>query len=95
MVVVQTANKSNNTQEHSGGARGWGWLPKMHRFDFEKIKTKNFGKRVGADSRMRAVVEAIEQWIYREGVIDVVIEHKSEIKHNLEPPKRRKGSLKK
>jgi hypothetical protein len=79
MVVVQIADESSDIQEHGGWARGWKWLPEMHRYDFEKIKTKNFRKRAkGADSRRRAVMEAIEHWIYREGVIDPVIEHKSD-----------------
>jgi hypothetical protein len=46
MVVVQTADESSDTQEHGGRAYEWRWLPEMHRSDFEKIKTKNFKKRV-------------------------------------------------
>jgi hypothetical protein len=45
----------------------------MHKFDFEKIKTKNFRK-----STKGAVVNAVEQWIYSEGMIDAVIEQKSD-----------------
>jgi hypothetical protein len=45
MVVVQTVDVSDDTQEHDGGACAWRWLFEMHRSDFEKIKTKNFRKR--------------------------------------------------
>ena len=61
MAKVQTADESGDTQEHGGGVRGWRWLPEMRRSDFEKIKTKNFKKRVegGAD-------DAVERWMHRE-----------------------------
>jgi hypothetical protein len=78
MMAIQTADESGNTQEHDARARGWRWLPEMYRSDFEKIRTKNFRKRAkGADSWMRAVVDAVDRWIYREGVINVVIETKN------------------
>jgi hypothetical protein len=79
MAMVQTVDESCDTLKHGGGAHGWRWLPEMHRSDFEKIKTKNFSKRAeGANLRMRVIVDAIERWIYREGVIDVVIKHKKQ-----------------
>jgi hypothetical protein len=72
MAVVQTAEESNDPQEQGGGARGWRWLLEMHRFDFEKIKTKNFRKKAKG-----VVVDVVEWWIYSEGMIDVVIGQKS------------------
>jgi hypothetical protein len=45
MAEVQTVDDSGEHQEHNGGVREWRWLPEMRRFDFEKIKTKNFKKK--------------------------------------------------
>jgi hypothetical protein len=62
MMADQTMDESGDTQEHSGGVRGWRWLPEMYRYYFEKIETKNFKKRVkGGDSRMRAVMDAVDR----------------------------------
>jgi hypothetical protein len=45
MAEVQTADDGGGNQEHKGGARGWRWLPEIHKSNFEKIKTKNFRKK--------------------------------------------------
>jgi hypothetical protein len=54
-----------NTVE--GRVNGNGFL-KCINLILKKIKTKNFRKRAeGVDSQMRAVMDAVELWIYKEG----------------------------